>query len=72
MVFTSHLQSAIVAYFLYITSFVAGIRESVVNPKEGADLHILLRLYQDLEAVGMNANSLARSQIAYTLIIKVG
>lgn len=68
----THLESAGEAHFLDVAAFVARGGETVVDPQEGTDLHPLFGTAELLDAIGMQADNLARTEVAVNLVVEVG
>jgi hypothetical protein len=55
-------MTARIAYLLYIATFVVRGRETIIHPKERANLHLLVGFAQLLYVVGIHAYNLTRAE----------
>ena len=67
-----HLVTAGKTHLLYIASFVARYRETIVHPQERTNLHPVVGLAQLLQPVGPHTDDFAGTHIAVYLIIQIG
>ena len=72
LVLPAHDPAGLVAHLLDILSFVDACRETVVNPEERADLHLGIRLADDLVAVCLDPDDLSRSDELVDFVAQIG
>ena len=72
MVFLTHQATVLLANKFCIDALVVTGGETVVDPEERAYLAAGKRLLQHLNAVGTQADNLARAQVAHHLVVEVG
>ena len=71
LVLLPHLVATLETDLLDIPAFVTRNRETVIHPKERADLHLFVRLAHLLDAVGTQAKDFARPDKSVYFIIQV-
>ena len=72
IVFLGQFVSQSVAYLVHVDALVGGSGITVVNPQEGAYLHLLAGLHYLLEGVGCHPDGLTGTEDVLVLVAQVG
>ena len=71
MVAARHGSAAVIPHFFHADPFVGGGRIAIVDPEEGADLHILARLYKGFHPFRRDNGDLSRTQLPHVAVAQV-
>ena len=72
VVLFGHLVAQVVAHLVHVDALVRGSGIAVVNPQEGAYLHLLAGLHYLLEGVGCHPDGLTGTEDVLVLVAQVG
>src|SRR5574344_946304 len=67
----SHGEAAAITHFLNINVVIVGGRESIINPEEGTNLHLVIRGKKLSHAIRGDFDNLARTNETNSLIFKI-
>ena len=71
VILLAHYAAGLIPHILNIASLVEAGRETVINPEEGAYLHPLVRLAEDLISVSLDSDNLARTYVMLDFVIQI-
>ena len=72
VVFLAHNESVALAHVFHVHAKIVAGGESVIHPKEGANLFGVERFLQHLHAVGPQSDDFSRSEVVVDGIVKIG